>query len=127
MPKSATSKYGPTIIGEEEHQENRKAKKEGRSSIYGKAVMDGPAPTPVPELSGEKVTAEDASLSVKDLKAKVTESPHLLDRQIDAEFRRSEGPRVSAVRFFLEEEEKKGDEAREEVVGLLQQWLKNRK
>jgi hypothetical protein len=125
MPKSPTSKYGKAIIGEEEHEANRKAKREGRASMYGKAVA--PEGTPAPQLSGEAVTSEDASLSVKELKERVTESPHLLDRQIDAEFRRSEGPRVSAVRFFLEVEGAKGDEAREEVVNLLQQWLKNRK
>jgi hypothetical protein len=126
MPKSRTSRYGKAIIGEEEYADNRKAKVEGRASIWGERVAPTP-PTPKPELSGEEVTSEDASLSVKELKTRVTESPHLLDRQIDAEFRRSEGPRVSAVRFFLEVEGAKGDEAREEVVNLLQQWLKNRR
>lgn len=148
MPRNRPSRYGKLVVGEEEAARRRQFKKEGRKHIYGPAVTgegaqepqelepapspsDPPAPGPEDqgrslELSQEPVTAQDASLSLKELAARLKESPHLLDRQIDAEFQRAEGPRAGALRLFITLEEEREGGARADVLQILEQTLTER-
>lgn len=98
-------------------------KAEGRTSPYGPKVLGNRrSSVPAPELSGEETTAEDAALSIKDLRQRLEENPHLLDKQVDAEFQRADGGRKGAIQLFIELESGK-EEPREDVLKILEQKL----
>lgn len=118
------SRYGRAVLGEAEfeRQKNQYAKSKG---IYGPAVTGEPKdevkPATPPVDSGD-ANATDAQLSVKDLAKLLKESPELLDRQIEAEFMRDDGPRRTAVRLFIEHE-KKREAPRATVIAYLERSL----
>jgi hypothetical protein len=78
-----------------------------------------------PQLT-EDAKAEHASLDLEALGKLLEEEPAKLDRQIDAEFQRAEGPRTGALRLFLQHEAKREGGPRGDVMALLETHLRDR-
>jgi hypothetical protein len=125
MAKVRRHPYGKAVVGEEEANLQREVKRK-KSNIYGKKVIGDAAASrePVnPGVSGEEVTSQDASMTLSELGELLADKPHAMDRQLDAEFQREEGPRKGALRLFLEIETTREGGARPEVLQLLETAL----
>ena len=129
MTKRVRHPYGKAVVGEEEAARVRQAKKDG-TNIYGPRVTGERESSSAPKekrvvkrIADEETTPADAALSIKELGELLEKSPGVLDRQIDAEFQRAEGPRKGALRLFLGTETGREGGPRGDVMAILENAL----
>lgn len=122
--------YGAAVVGKAEAALQRETKKSKRdrygSSVTGaeSATPSAPPRPPAPSLTGGAASSQEASLSVPALEKLLAEEPARLDRQIDAEFLRAEGPRKGAIRAFLQVETNRAGGPRADVMSVLERALR---
>lgn len=115
------SGFGPAVIGEKAFAEEQKRQK-GLRGVFGPAVVDGATAEVADEAAIEEVAVE--SLSVRDVKDIMSGdvAPAVIDRVMQAEVGRPDGPRKSALVRILAAEQRR-ESPRPEVTEVLEELL----
>lgn len=128
MNDAVKSRYGPRKLGQkafEEQQSKQKMTSRDGTTVFGKRKAGSARPEfherkAAAEVEKKGEATEWGKLSIKDLDARLTAEPGLLDIASVAELERAE-PRKGAAEILLRFEKERPGGAREQMVKLLGQ------
>lgn len=110
----SSQQYGRLVLGEEKAAELQQLLDQGE--IKGDDLVQPPPATPEPETSGEMQPGDGVaevpieppappttpSYTLAQLSAILAEQPHTLEKLVEAEIARPDGPRKGAVAMFVQ-------------------------